>query len=121
MNVSSSSDPFFLDTHDANNIVDVIAPSLPIISIPICLLVLLNLCMQYFYALTVSPGFVDKPPPVDYKKRSMIRSASWSEKGVNIVPAYLNECRRIGCKQVRPDVSPLKLFFTSSIEIKGTV
>ena len=43
------------------DIVDVIASSLsfPIISI---LLITLNLYMHYFYAITVSPGFLDDPP-----------------------------------------------------------
>ena len=84
-------------------IVDVIAPSLSKFSISICLLVLLNLCMHYFYAITISPGFIDRPPPRDYGKITMARGASWSEKGVNITPASLNECRR--CKRVRPEVS----------------
>ena len=46
------------------DIVDVIASSLsfPIISIPTCLLITLNLYMHYFYAITVSPGFLDDPP-----------------------------------------------------------
>ena len=104
-------------THDA--IVDVIAPSLsyPIISIPICLLITLNLSMHYFYAITVSPGFLDDPPRdsgnsllwarkqnLDTKgKKTMMRGASWSEKGVKITPASTAECRK--CKKPRPEVS----------------
>ena len=80
--------------------------------------------MNYFYAITISPGFIDKspPPPLDYGKKSMVvhGASSWSEKGINITPASLNECQK--CKKVRPEVSLLIIFFfTSSSEIKVTV
>ena len=44
--------------------VDVIAPDLsyPIISLPICTLIALNLLMHYFYVCTVPPGFAEDPP-----------------------------------------------------------
>ncbi|GLB40770.1 putative DHHC palmitoyltransferase family protein [Lyophyllum shimeji] len=43
---------------------DVIAPSLPypLITLPLCLLIALNLFTHYFYVCTVRPGFVDEPP-----------------------------------------------------------
>ena len=102
-----------------NVIVDVIAPSLeyPIISIPICLLITLNLCMHYYYAITIPPGFVDDPPRdsgnsllsrkpnLDKGEKTMIRGASWSEKGVKITPASTTECDI--CKKLRPEVSLL--------------
>jgi hypothetical protein len=121
----------FLYTHDAI-IVDVVAPSLPYhnISMPICLLVLLNLCMHYFYVINTPPGFVDKPPPdsgysllwpqkpdLDKGKKTTVRSTSWSEKGINITPASTNECHK--CKKVRPEVS--LIFFYESCQIKVTV
>ena len=109
-----SSDAFF--THDA--IDDVIAPRLsyPIISIPICLLFTLNLYMHYFYAVTISPGFLDdsprdsgnsllwaQKPNLDKGGKTMTRGASWSEKGVKITPASTAECQK--CEMVRPEVS----------------
>lgn len=115
-------------THTA--IVDVIAPSLsyPIISIPICLLITLNLCMHYLYVITVSPGFLDDPPHDsgnnflwvgnwDKGKKTMmprIRGTSWSEKGVKITPASKTKCQK--CKKFRPEVS--LIFFTSHAKLK---
>ena len=122
-----SLDAFVYFTHDAMQIVDVIAPGLsyPIISIPICLLIALNLCMHYFYAITISPGFLDDPPrdtgnsflwaqkpslDSDTKeKKTMIRGASWSEKGVKITPASMAECQK--CKKLRPEVSLIPFLF----------
>lgn len=118
-------------THDV--IVDVIAPTLsyPIISIPICVLVALNVCMHYFYAITISPGFLDDPARdsgksflwarktnVDTKGKKMIRGASWSEKGVKITPASTAKCLK--CEKLRPEVS-LIIFFNESCQIKVTV
>ena len=107
--------------HEHAATVDVIAPGLPFpyISIPICFLILLNLCMHYYYAVTVSPGFLDEAPryfengsrkpnfKLDKAKKTMERGASlnsgWSERGVKITSASLTECKK--CKKVRPEVS----------------
>ena len=115
-------------THDA--IVDVVAPSLPypIISMPICVLVTLNMCMHYFYAISISPGFLDDPPRdsgdnflwarnLDKEKKTR-RGASWSEKGVKITPAATTQCQK--CNKIRPEVS-LIIFFYESYRTKVTV
>ena len=75
--------------------------------------------MHYYYAVTVSPGFVDEAPryfengsrkpnfKLDKAKKRMERGASlnsgWSERGVKITSASLTECKK--CKKVRPEVS----------------
>jgi palmitoyltransferase len=135
--------PFFL-LFIANSlqceIVEVIAPSLPfpIISIPICLLITLNLYMHYFYAITVPPGFLDDPPRdpprnsflwarkvKDKGKQRMISGVRWSAKGnTKITPAYTTKCRK--CSKFRPEVSLLLVFFfyyktSHSQEAKSTV
>lgn len=124
-----SSDAFLHDAIDG-----VIAPSLsyPIISIPICLLVTLNLYMHYFYAVTISPGFLDDPPrdsvnsflwarksSLDKGENTMIQGASRSEKGVKITPASTAECQK--CEKLRPEVNLLILFFYESCQTKLTV
>ena len=98
--------------------VDVIAPSLsfPIISIPVCLLIALNLHMHYFYAITVPPGFLEDPPrdPVNSflwarkvrdkgKQRMLTGGVRWSAKGSKITPASTTRCWK--CKSLRPEVS----------------
>jgi palmitoyltransferase len=110
---------FFFQLTTCNiNIDGVIAPSLsfPIISIPICLLITLNLFMHYFYAITVSPGFLDDPPrdppnsflwarkAKDKGKQRMISGVRWSAKGTTkITPASTTKCRK--CSKFRPEVS----------------
>ena len=104
-------------------LVDVIAPSLPYpyISIPICILIVLNLCMHYFYAITTTSGIHDDPPResrdiflwsqkpnLEKENKATVRGASWSEKGVKITPAHATECQK--CKTLRPEVK-LKTFF----------
>ena len=106
----------YVFTHDAVD--DVIAPGLPypFITIPICLLITLNLYMHYFYAVTISPGFLDDPPRdsgnnllwvqkpnLDKEKKTMARGASWSENGVKITPASMGQCQK--CNKLRPEVS----------------
>jgi len=97
---------------------DVIAPSLsyPILSANIYFLIVLNLCMHYFYAMTTSPGFLDDPPRdsgnsflwarkpnSDKGEKKMIRAADWSEKGVKITPASTTKCEK--CEKLRPERS----------------
>ena len=101
----------------SHEIVEVIAPTLsyPYISIPICILIAVNLYMHYYYAITVPPGFLDDPPrksgnsilwaqklKLDTKEKKK-RGASWSENGVKITPASKAKCQK--CEKLRPEVS----------------
>ncbi|PPQ66674.1 hypothetical protein CVT24_008827 [Panaeolus cyanescens] len=108
---------------------EVIAPTLsyPIISIPICILIALNLYMHYFYVITVKPGFIDDShsPSTHYNhRRSSSSSILWAAKksksskpkltrgvnwtsGVKITPASTTVCRK--CQKVRPEYQNLTL------------
>jgi palmitoyltransferase len=92
-----------------------------------CLLVTLNLYMHYFYAVTISPGFLDDPPrdPVnsflwarkpklEKGEGTKIREASQSKNGVTIIPASMAQCKK--CNKMRPEVS-LVLFLTSHAKL----
>ena len=106
---------------------DIIAPSLsyPCISLPICVLINLNICMHYYYAATVSPGFVDDPPHdsanssflrapkpnsdtvtnLNKKKMSTTpidRTIQSEFLGVKITPASTTNCLK--CEKPRPEV-----------------
>ena len=103
---------------------DVIAPTLsyPIISIPICLLITLNLYMHYYYAMTIPPGFLDGPPPEpvnsflwarkvnDDKGRQAMspRGSTWWDRGVRITPGCPTECPK--CDKFRPEVGLIPFF-----------
>ena len=107
---------------------DVIAPSLSysIISIPVCLLITLNMYMHYFYAITVPPGFLDDPPHAsvnsflwarkvkDRGKQRMTSGVRWSAAVTKITPASTTKCLR--CKKFRPEVNWI-LLFTSHINL----
>lgn len=94
---------------------DVIAPSLsfPIISVPICLLIALNLHMHYFYAVTVPPGFLEDPPPEtvngflwarkvkDKGKQRVSGGVRWTAQGAKITPASTTKCWK--CNTLRPE------------------
>ncbi|PPQ80293.1 hypothetical protein CVT25_003690 [Psilocybe cyanescens] len=95
---------------------DVIAPDLsyPIITIPICILIALNLLTHYYYVVTVSPGFVDDPPrepgtgilwarkgTKKGKQRVLTGGVRWSTRGVKITPASHTKCWK--CKKTRPE------------------
>ncbi|KAF8910477.1 DHHC palmitoyltransferase-domain-containing protein [Gymnopilus junonius] len=95
---------------------DVITPTLsyPIFSIPICVLIALNLVMHYYYVITVPPGFVNDPPREEGrsilwatklskkgKLRSMTGGVRWTSRGVKITPALSTKCLK--CKITRPE------------------
>ncbi|KAF8972266.1 DHHC palmitoyltransferase-domain-containing protein [Flammula alnicola] len=95
---------------------DVIAPSLsfPIITLPICVLIALNLFMHYFYAVTVKPGFLDEPPrepgtsflwarkgSKKGKQKALTGGVRWTSRGVNITPAAYTKCFK--CAKMRPE------------------
>jgi len=105
-------------------IVDVIAPSLtlPLITLPICALLAINLHVHYYYVCTVRPGFIDEPPKEaghgllwsirrDFQSQS--RNGLLSELsvgmsgvgGVKVTVAETTRCRK--CHQLRPEVSSL--------------
>ena len=81
--------------------------------------------MHYFYAVTISPGFLDDPPPHDSanssfkflwarkpdlnkEEKTMIRGASRSENDVNIRPAATAQCKK--CEKLRPEVRLIFLY-----------
>ncbi|KAF9479632.1 zf-DHHC-domain-containing protein [Pholiota conissans] len=94
---------------------DVIAPNLsyPYISIPICILIALNLFMHYFYVVTVKPGFIGEPPvepgtsflwaqkPGKGKQKALTGGVRWTSKGVRITPAGYTKC--VKCASTRPE------------------
>ncbi|KAI0320521.1 zf-DHHC-domain-containing protein [Amylostereum chailletii] len=89
---------------------DVILPSLPwpVLTAPPCLLIILNLFAHYYYACTISPGFVDHPPEVGggrlwakkTRPRAHARGVSWSEE-LNVTPAAVTRCNK--CGQAKPE------------------
>ena len=114
-------------------IVDVIVPNipLPILSIPVlCLLVTLNLCMHYFYAITVPPGFLDDPPPdpqnsflwarrvKDKGKQKM----TGVRKGIKITSASTTQMSEMRKVQTRSEFFLNRYIFTEFIpQAKSTV
>jgi hypothetical protein len=100
---------------NAQNAVDVIQPTLsyPLLTTPICALIAINLLMHYYYACTVSPGFVDEPPrEVGHgllwarprrKGHKVLTGVRWSEEGsIKITKATTTKCRK--CVQIKPEV-----------------
>lgn len=95
---------------------DVVLPSLPwpILTVPPCLLIITNLYAHYYYACTVSPGFVDEPPIQLDGHNSLLWAkrrtgderhggVSWSDElGLNMTPASIAMCRK--CNRTRPEV-----------------
>lgn len=89
---------------------DVIAPDLsyPTISIPICVLITLNLLMHYFYVCTVPPGFAEDPSRelesgvlwARRKDRGLTGGVRWSPV-VNITKAEVTQCSK--CGQTKPE------------------
>ena len=94
-------------------LVDVIAPDLsyPIISLPACLLIALNLLMHYFHVCTVPPGFVEDPPRepgssllwARRKDREPTVGVRWSTV-VHVTKAEVTQCTK--CGQTKPEVGP---------------
>ena len=112
--------------------VDVIAPSLPfpILTIPICVLIVLNLVFHYFYCVTVRPGFVDsdgEAPMFALRELGTVDSIFWAKRkggrkgkvraprSPRMTPAELTRCTK--CNRQRPEVSHFLVDFTSTANI----
>jgi len=94
---------------------DVIQPTLsfPLLTTPICILIAFNLIMHYYYVCTISPGFVEDPPPeagnrmLWAKKKGpasnkAMTGVRWSGVGsVKVTKAAVTTCRK--CGQVKPE------------------
>lgn len=91
---------------------DVIAPSLsfPIVTIPACILIAVNLVMHYFYVCTIRPGFLDEPPreagtsflwAQKRTKKGALTGVRWSSGGIRITQATSTRCSR--CNKIRPE------------------
>ena len=98
-----------------------IQPSLrwPLITLPIDVLIAVNLLGHYYLACTVSPGFVGAPPTVEGSGLTWARrrhgvdrddattavhhGVRWTEyESLNITPAEITRCRKCGVQ--RPEV-----------------
>ena len=103
-------------------LVDIIQPTLPILSLPIDLLIAVNLWCHYAFACKVKPGFVDEPPKVaghtwiwakPRRRQAHTFPPNGSSTGVrwtgtlNITDAKLTRCRK--CGLARPEVSSVML------------
>lgn len=91
--------------------VDVIAPNLsfPLLSIPTCILIAINLFAHYYYVVTVRPGFVGDPLPEPgtgvlwaQKRRPLTNGVRWSSRGLRVTPAVFTRCLK--CARTRPEV-----------------
>ncbi|KAH9907095.1 DHHC palmitoyltransferase-domain-containing protein [Epithele typhae] len=79
----------------------VIAPDLPLplLSIPLCALIALNLFAHYYFVCTVPPGFVDDSPrqqsgsPKWLAVRRAVMGVRWSDD-VNVTRATTTRCKR---------------------------
>ena len=102
--------------------VEAIWPTLsyPLLTTPICLLIVFNLFAHYYFVCTVSPGFVEDSPreigtgffwsvKKQDRQAESLRSSGvrWSEK-LNITLASTSKCRR--CGQNRPEVCPRRSY-----------
>jgi palmitoyltransferase len=89
--------------------------SYQIITLPICILIAVNLHMHYYYVCTVNPGFVEDPPrdagtsilwarrtkPGKGKALTGGGGVRWSS-AVNITRAEVTQCTK--CGQSKPEV-----------------
>lgn len=113
--------------------VDVIQPTLrwTLLTLPLDALIAVNLVMQYYFACTTRPGFVDVPPAVAgegllwarVRQRRGITSrvgnggVRWSDaQALNITKARVTQCRK--CKQTRPEVGWFSLFEALGLTLK---
>ena len=95
-----------------------------ILSLPLNLLIAVNLLAQYYLACAVKPGFVDEPASVEgdgwawARKRAGSGGSSgvqWSHD-LNMTRANVTRCRK--CKLLRPDVCvPLSFLVYSALTI----
>ena len=101
------------DTDD--ELVDVIAPSLsfPILTIPLCLLIAVNLWAHYYYVITVRPGFIEDPSKEapdsllwakksNRRKGALTGGVRWTN-APRVTPSTMSRCNR--CARMRPEVS----------------
>lgn len=115
-----------LCAHLTYSTVDVIAPTLsyPFLTLPICVLIAINLFGHYYYVITVPPGFIDdgpREPGANHTtaaswlwakktsangkgrhQRVLTGGVRWSARGVKITPAALTKCNK--CARMRPEV-----------------
>jgi palmitoyltransferase len=106
-----------------NQSVDIIVPTIPWpwLSVPPCILIIVNLFTHYYFACTVSPGFAGDPPQhagrsfIWAKKprtrsRSLTNGVSWSSH-LNITPASVTKCPKCGDSkyEVRQDIVVLDI------------
>jgi hypothetical protein len=105
---------FFLNITTNRKSVDVILPTIPWpwLSVPPCILIIINLFGHYYFSCTVSPGFAGDPPRrVGHsfiwakKRRTHGRASSngvyWSSH-LNITPASSTKCPK--CGETKPEV-----------------
>ena len=85
--------------------------------------------MHYYYVCTISPGFVDHPPPeaghgiLWAKKKGpsdrVMTGVRWSGVGsVKVTRAATTKCRK--CGQVRPEVSVVYKGRLKADEVNGS-
>ncbi|CAA7269450.1 unnamed protein product [Cyclocybe aegerita] len=90
--------------------------SYPIITIPICVLITVNLLMHYYYVVTVKPGFLEDPPREPGtgflwakkgsnkgKQKVLTGGVRWTSRGVKITPATTTKCWK--CNKLRPELT----------------
>ena len=107
-------------------IVDIIAPTLRlrIITTPICALIALNTLANYYWAITVPPGFADEDIRLSgYKRSSPIsRWERWTTAptripghGSEFIRSHEVESGRVGkcqkCGSIKPEVGITKGFW----------
>ena len=93
----------------------VIAPTLsyPLLTIPICALIAINLGAHYYFVCTVPPGFIEDPPKEPgpsfiwaskskRKGRPLTGGVRWTD-APRITPSAMTQCNR--CNKQRPEVS----------------
>ncbi|KAI0050411.1 zf-DHHC-domain-containing protein [Auriscalpium vulgare] len=90
---------------------NVVLPNLPYpwITIPPCLLIIVNLYAHYYYVCTVSPGFASDPPAhtghtftwaKKHATRRRPKGVQWSSS-LNITPAHVTKCAK--CGETKPE------------------
>jgi palmitoyltransferase len=118
---------------------DVVAPTLsyPFLSLPICVLIAINLFGHYYYVITVPPGFIDDGPREPGSshtanswlwakktsangkgrhQRVLTGGVRWSARGVKITPAAQTKCNK--CGRMRPEVC-IFVFIRAGCDCRG--
>lgn len=94
--------------------VEVLAPRIgyPLLTIPVCVLIAVNLVMHYFYSITVRPGFVNNDREVLFapSKERVVDPFFWAARkdskdgrSLKVTPAEYTKCSK--CNKQRPEVS----------------